>query len=95
MRGPGFNPRHLHFFSFFFFFFNPVVGTTRLHYSYTSALDLRTFFVVTKSDACYKEGLEKTIKDLKDLILNNRGVPFVVGDEQHVVKSAEFLADNR
>ena len=98
MRGPGFNPRHLHFFFFFYvsvFSLYDTAETTRLHYSYTSTLGLRTFFVVTKADACDMEDLQKTVGKLKDMIIDNRGVPLEVGREQHVTKAAETFAQNK
>ena len=69
--------------------------TTRVHYSYTTTLGLRTFFVVTKADACAREDLHRTVSELKEMIIDNRGVPFEVEREQHVTKAAESFAQNR
>lgn len=66
-----------------------------MHYSYTTTLGLRTFFVVTKADACDKEDLQKTVSELREMIIDNGGVPFVVEREQHVTKAAESFAQNK
>lgn len=65
-----------------------------MHYSYTNTLGLRTFVVVTKADTCDKEDLQKTVDELKDMIIANRGVAFEVEKEQHVAKAAERFAKN-
>lgn len=66
-----------------------------MHYSYTATLGLRTFFVVTKADACDKEDLYRTVSELKEMIIDNKGVSFEVEREQHVTKAAESFAQNR
>ena len=90
-RGPGFDPRHLHF---FLFFFRILDDTTRLHYSYACALQLRTFFVVTKADICSAKDIKKTLEELKDLILSHKSVPLEVSKE-HITKAAERFARNK
>ena len=81
--------------TFIYTFFLRPADTTRVHYSYTTTLGLRTFFVVTKADACDKEDLHRTVSELKEMIIDNRGVSFEVEREQHVTKAAESFAQNR
>ena len=50
--------------------------------------------VVTKADTCDREDLQKTVHELKEMIIANRGVPFEVEREQHVAKAAERFARN-
>ena len=50
---------------------------------------------MTKADACDMEDLQKTVGKLKDMIIDNRGVPLEVGREQHVTKAAETFAQNK
>lgn len=104
MRGPGFNPRHLHYFFFFFFKFNLIysplsfsVGTACEHLGFSIALDVPVFVVVTKADLCTPQQTERILEQLKTL-LSSAGcskIPYLVKSESDAYNAAQKFSKKK
>lgn len=104
MRGPGFNPRHLQFFSFSFWIpplsylsFPPPVGTACEHLGFSIALGVPIFVVVTKADLCSPQQVQKILEQLERL-LSSAGcnkVPYRVSTESDAYNAAQKFSNKK
>ncbi len=97
MRGPGFNPRHLHFFCIIIIIIFFSVGTTREHLGFCIALQVPTFVVVTKADLCSRQQMNRTVEQL-ELILSSAGcrkVAFKVKNESDACTAAQRFTEKQ
>ena len=72
----------------------PLVDTTREHFSFTIALGMRTFVVVTKIDMCQGHTTKKVVEQVEKLLISYKKIPVVVKDDEEVLVTAQnFLND--
>lgn len=71
-----------------------LVDTTKEHFSFTIALGMRTFVVVTKIDMCQEHTTKKVVEQVGKLLTSYKKIPVVVKDDEQVLVTAQkFLND--
>ena len=72
----------------------PLADTTKEHFSFTIALGMRTFVVITKIDMCQEHTTKKVVEQVKQLLTTYKKIPVVVKDGGEVLATAQnFLND--
>ena len=72
-----------------------LADTTKEHFSFTIALGMRTFVVITKIDMCQAHSTETVLEQVKNLLHSYKKVPTVVKDDEEVLTAAENFLNNR
>ena len=72
-----------------------LADTTKEHFSFTIALGMRTFVVITKIDMCRTHTTETVLEQVKSLLHSYKKVPTVVKDDEEVLTAAENFLNNR
>ena len=71
-----------------------LADTTKEHFSFTIALGMRTFVVVTKIDMCQEHTTKKVVEQVEKLLTSYKKIPVVVKDDEQVLVTAQkFLND--
>lgn len=72
----------------------PLADTTKEHFSFTIALGMRTFVVITKIDMCQEQTTDRVVEQVKQLLSSYKKIATVVKDNGEVLTAAQnFLND--
>ena len=72
-----------------------LADTTKEHFSFTVALGMRTFVVITKIDMCQEHTTQRVVEQVKNLLHSYKKVPTVVKDDEEVLTAAQNFLNNR
>ena len=72
-----------------------LADTTKEHFSFTIALGMRTFVVITKIDMCQVHTTERVVEQVKNLLYSYKKVPAVVKYDAEVLTIAQKFSDDR
>ena len=73
-----------------------LADTTKEHFSFTIALGMRTFVVITKIDMCQEHTTKKVVEQVEKLLISYKKISVVVkNDEQVLVTAQKFLNHNK
>ena len=74
-----------------------LAGTTCEHLSFSIALKVPTFVVVSKTDLCDEAGMKEVVQQLQELLVlpGCSKVPVVIHSENDVYSTAQHFTDNR
>ena len=72
----------------------PPADTTKEHFSFTIALGMRTFVVITKIDMCQEQTTDRVIEQVK-LLSSYKKIATVVKDDGEVLTAAQNFLNGK
>ena len=72
-----------------------LADTTKEHFSFTIALGMRTFVVITKIDMCQEHTTQRVVEQVKTLLHSYKKVPMVVKDDEVLLTAAQNFLNDR
>lgn len=72
-----------------------LVDTTREHFSFTVALGMRTFVVITKVDMCQEHTTAKVVEQVQKLLSCYKKISTVVKNAEDVLNVAQNFLSNK
>jgi len=71
-----------------------LADTTKEHFSFTIALGMRTFVVITKIDMCQEHTIDGVVQEVQKLLTFHKKISAVVKNDEEALSVAQnFLRD--